>query len=77
MLLYVLFLRQMFMMHVGACARACVCVCMCVCVCVCVTEAELKQQRTNWTGMARAAQGTVRWRGVVDGLCVTGSDGHK
>ena len=53
------------------------CVCVCVCVRVCVTEAELKQQRTNWTGMARAAQGTVRWRGVVDGLCFTGSDGHK
>ena len=42
-----------------------------------VTEAELKQQGTNCTGMARAAQGTVRWRGVVDGLCFIGSDGHK
>ena len=41
------------------------------------TEAELKQQGTNWTGMARAAQNRVRWRGVVDGLCSTGSDGHK
>ena len=41
------------------------------------TEAELKQQRTNWSGMARAAQNRVRRRGVVDGLCSTGSDGHK
>ena len=41
------------------------------------TEAELKQQGTNWSGMARAAQNRVRWRGVVDGLCSTGSDGHK
>ena len=77
MLLYVLFLRQMFMMRARARARARVCVYVCVCVRVCVTEAELKQQGTNWTGMARAAQGTVRWRGVVDSLCFTGSDGHK
>ena len=41
------------------------------------TEAELKQQGTNWSGMTRAAQNRVRWRGVVDGLCSTGSDGHK
>ena len=41
------------------------------------TEAELKQQGTNWTGMARAAQNRVQWRGVVDGLCSTGSDGYK
>ena len=41
------------------------------------TEAELKQQRTNWSGMTRAAQNRVRWRGVVDGLCFTGSEGHK
>ena len=41
------------------------------------TEAELKQQGTNWSGMARAAQNRVRWLGVVDGLCSTGSDGHK
>ena len=41
------------------------------------TEAELKQQGTNWTGVARAAQNRVRWRGVVNGLCSTGSDGHK
>ena len=41
------------------------------------TEAELKQQGTNWSGMARAAQNRVWWRGVVDGLCSTGSDGHK
>ena len=41
------------------------------------TEAELKQQWTNWTGMTRAAQRRVRWQGVVDGLCSTGSDGHK
>ena len=40
------------------------------------TEAELTQG-TNWTGMARTAQNRVRWRGVVDGLCSTGSDGHK
>ena len=46
-----------------------------------------KQQGTNWSGMTRAAQNRVRWRGggrregggggVVDGLCSTGSDGHK
>ena len=35
------------------------------------TEAELKQQGTNWCGMTRAAQNRVRWRGVVDGLCST------
>ena len=29
------------------------------------TEAELKQQGTNWTGMARAAQNRVRWRRAV------------
>ena len=40
------------------------------------TEAELKQQGTNWSGMARAAQNRVRWRGVADGQCSTGSDGH-
>ena len=40
-------------------------------------EVELKQQATNWSGMARAAQKRVRWRGVVDGLCSTGSDGRK
>ena len=31
------------------------------------TEAELKQQGTNWFGMTRAAQNRVQWRGVVDG----------
>ena len=41
------------------------------------TEAELKQQGTNWSGMTRAAQNRLRWRGFVDGLCSTGSDGHK
>ena len=41
------------------------------------TEAELKQQGTNWSGMTRAAQNRVRWQGVVDGLCFTGSDRHK
>ena len=41
------------------------------------TEAELKQQGTNWSGMITAAQNSVRWRGVVDVLCSTGSDGHK
>ena len=41
------------------------------------TEAELKQQRTNWSGVTRAAQNRVRWRVVVDGLCSTWSDGHK
>ena len=41
------------------------------------TEAELKQQGTNWCGMTRAAQNRLRWRGVVDGLCSTGSEGHK
>ena len=37
------------------------------------TEAELKQQGTNWSGMTRASQNKVRWRGVVDGLCSTSS----
>ena len=41
------------------------------------TEAELKQQGTNWTGAARLAQNRVRWRGVVDGLCSTRSHGPK
>ena len=41
------------------------------------TEAELKQQGTNWSGMARTAQNRVRWRGVVDGLSSIVSDGHK
>ena len=35
------------------------------------TEAELKQQGTNWSGMIRAAQNRVRGRGVADGLCST------
>ena len=43
----------------------------------CDTEAELKQQGTNWTGAARTAQNRVRWRRVVDGLCSIGSDGPK
>ena len=33
--------------------------------------------KTNWTGMARTAQNRVRCQGVVDGLCSSGSDGHK
>ena len=41
------------------------------------TEAELKQQGTNWTGAARTAQNRVRCRRVVDGLCSIGSDGPK
>ena len=41
------------------------------------TEEELKQHGTNWSEMARAAQNRVQWRGVVDGLCSTRSDGHK
>ena len=41
------------------------------------TKAELKQQGTNWSGMTRTAQNRVRWRGVFDGLCATGSYGHK
>ena len=36
------------------------------------TEAELKQQATNWSGMTTAAQNRVRWRVVVDGVCSTG-----
>ena len=39
------------------------------------TEAELKQQGTNWSGMTRAAQNRLRWQRVVDGLCSTGSEG--
>ena len=41
------------------------------------TEAELKQQGTNWAGMARAAQNIVRWLAVVDGLYSTRKDGPK
>ena len=41
------------------------------------TEAELKLQGANWTGVARAAQNRVCWRGVVDGLCSAWSDGPK
>ena len=41
------------------------------------TETDLKQQGTNWSGMTRGAQNRVQWRDVVDGLCSTGSDGHK
>ena len=41
------------------------------------TEAELKQQGTNWSGMTRAAKNRMRWRGVLDGLRSTGNDGHK
>ena len=41
------------------------------------TEAELKQQGTNWSGMTRAAWNRVQWQGVVDGLCSTRSNGHK
>ena len=29
------------------------------------TEAELKQQGTNWSGMTRASQNRVRWRGSL------------
>ena len=32
------------------------------------TEAELKQQGTNWAGAARTAQNRVHWQRVVDGL---------
>ena len=39
------------------------------------TEAELKQQGTNWTGAT--AQNRVHWRRVVDGLCSIGSDGPE
>ena len=39
------------------------------------TEAELKQQGTNWTGAARLAHNRERWRGVVDGLCSARSHG--
>ena len=31
------------------------------------TEAELREQGTNWTEVARAAQNRVRWRCLVDG----------
>ena len=41
------------------------------------TEAELKQQGSNWTGAARTAQNRVRLRRVVDGLHSIGSDGPK
>ena len=35
------------------------------------------QQGTIWSGMTRAAQNRVRWRGVVHGLCSTESDGRE
>ena len=41
------------------------------------TGAELKQQGANWSGMTRAAQNRVRWRGVVDVLCSAGSHVHN
>ena len=41
------------------------------------TEAERKQQGTNWTRAARTAQNRVSWRRVVDGLCSIESDGPK
>ena len=41
------------------------------------TEAELKQQGTNWSGMTRAAQNRVRWRGSLMAYAPLGSDGHK
>ena len=41
------------------------------------TEAELKQQGTNWNEAARVAQNRVRWRGVIDGLCSSVGDGPK
>ena len=41
------------------------------------TEAEMKEQGTNWTGTARLAQNRVRWRGVVDGLCSSKGYGPK
>ena len=39
------------------------------------TEAELKQQGTNWTGAARLAQNRVQWQEAIDGLCSTWSHG--
>ena len=41
------------------------------------TEAELKQQGSNWTGAARTVKNKVRWRRVDDCLCSIGSDGPK
>ena len=38
------------------------------------TEAELKQQGTNWSEMTTEQSAMA---GFVDGLCSTGSDGHK
>ena len=41
------------------------------------TESEMRQQKTNFTELAKLAQNRVRWRGVVDGLCSYGSYGHR
>ena len=42
------------------------------------TEEELRLQRNNWGGIAKAAQNRVqRWRGVTDGLCPPKSEGPK
>ena len=45
--------------------------------CLLSQQSELKQQGTDWSEMAKATQNRVQWRGVVGGLCSTGSDGHK
>ena len=41
------------------------------------TEAELKQQRTNCSGMTRAAKNRVRWQGVIDGYAPLGATGIR
>ena len=41
------------------------------------TEEELKLQGNNWGGIAKAAQNRVHWRGVVDGLCSSKSEGPR
>ena len=36
------------------------------------SRAETARDQLVWNGLNR-----LRWRGVVDGLCSTGRDGHK
>ncbi|KAL9973772.1 hypothetical protein ACROYT_G020271 [Oculina patagonica] len=39
------------------------------------TDAELKIMGYTWKEAVQKAQGRARWRGVVNGLCSTWSDG--
>ena len=48
-----LFLRQMFMMHVCVCVCVCVCVHVCVCVCVCVCVWFICIVQGSWACLTR------------------------